>query len=211
MIEWIFFDLDGVLWNSELSHKNALEFALKEKISGYEIGSLENYWFFGESTLKIVSEMNEKKHLNLKVKIINEIIELKREKSIEFLKFSRPLNLDIIEKLLVLTKKTKIKKAIVSSSSKSNVQNFLEISGLKDHFEFTLDNSNVKKPKPHPEIYRTAISLANVNPALISAIEDSETGILSAKGAGIDKVFKYPFSTTDQNQIEKLVNQIVNN
>ena len=205
MMEWIFFDLDGVLWNSEPSHKKALEFALKEKISDYEIGSLDNYWFFGESTLKIVSEFNEKKHLDLREKLINEIVEIKREKSVEFLKLSRPLNLDVIEKLLLLTKNTKIKKAIVSSSSKSNVQNFLEISGLKDHFEFTLDNSNIKEPKPHPEIYRTAISLSNVNPVLIGAIEDSETGILSAKGAGIDKVFKYPFSRADQNQIEKLI------
>ena len=206
MIEWIFFDLDGVLWDSELSHKNALEFALKEKISDYEIGSLDNYWSFGESTIKIVSKLNDKKNLDLKEKIINEIVDLKREKSREFLKLNRPLNLDVIEKIVLLTKKTQIKKAIVSSSSKSNVQNFLEISGLKDHFEFTLDNSNVKEPKPHPEIYRTAISLAKVNPALISAIEDSETGILSAKGAGIEKVFKYPLSRADENQIEKLIN-----
>ncbi len=205
MMEWIFFDLDGVLWNSEPSHKNALEFALKEKISDYEIGSLDNYWLFGESTLKIVSAFNEKKHLDLKEKLINEIVELKREKSVEFLKLSQPLNLDVIEKLVSLTKNTRIKKAIVSSSSKSNVQNFLEISGLKDHFEFTLDSSNIKQPKPHPEIYRTAISLSKVNPVLIGAIEDSETGILSAKGAGIGKVFKYPFSRADQNEIDKLI------
>jgi HAD superfamily hydrolase (TIGR01509 family) len=107
--------------------------------------------------------------------------------------------------LTLLTNKTKIKTAIVSSSSKSNVNNFLEISGLRSHFEFTLDNSSVKEQKPHPEIYSTAMSLAKVDPKFVSVIEDSELGILSARRAGIEKVIKYPFSKVDEKFVKDLI------
>ena len=52
-------------------------------------------------------------------------------------------------------------------------------------FDFIFDSKDCSKSKPNPEIYLEAIKRHNLEPATTVAIEDSLSGVSSAKEAGI--------------------------
>lgn len=57
--------------------------------------------------------------------------------------------------------------------------------GLLERFEAVVTADRVQRSKPHPETYRLAAELLGLEPARCVAIEDTEHGIRSAKGAGL--------------------------
>ena len=57
-------------------------------------------------------------------------------------------------------------------------------SNLIQYVEFLLSNQDVKYPKPHPEIYLTAISKLGLQPKECLIVEDNFNGIKAAKDSG---------------------------
>ena len=51
---------------------------------------------------------------------------------------------------------------------------------LDKYLEFIISNQDVKKPKPDPEIYITAMKKLNMKPQECLIIEDNENGIRAA-------------------------------
>ena len=74
---------------------------------------------------------------------------------------------------------------LASSSSSKNVRLFLESSGSKDFFSVVLSGDDVSHAKPDPEIYIMACNGMGVESEDCIAIEDSMSGILAAKAAGM--------------------------
>lgn len=64
------------------------------------------------------------------------------------------------------------------------MQWLLQRTGLADRFVFTLAAEDVTHGKPHPEIYLTAASRLQIEPAQMLVLEDSETGTRAAAAAG---------------------------
>jgi HAD superfamily hydrolase (TIGR01509 family) len=73
----------------------------------------------------------------------------------------------------------------VSNSNRVVVDANLNALGLKDVFTRSLSLDDVTCGKPDPLPYRMAVEYLQVPPSSIIAVEDSETGILSAKTAGL--------------------------
>jgi beta-phosphoglucomutase-like phosphatase (HAD superfamily) len=61
----------------------------------------------------------------------------------------------------------------------------LELSGLARYFRVTVSSEEVPRGKPAPDVYLEAARRLGVDPARCAAVEDSHSGIRSAKAAGM--------------------------
>jgi beta-phosphoglucomutase-like phosphatase (HAD superfamily) len=81
--------------------------------------------------------------------------------------------------------------AIASGGLRKEIEIGVEAIGLKDCFPVIVAAENVRQTKPHPEAYQQAAELLEkclkrqIAPAKCVAVEDSPTGIASAKTAGM--------------------------
>ena len=78
-----------------------------------------------------------------------------------------------------------LKTAIASSSTRAWVMEHLERFGVGSHFDAIVCREDVRKTKPDPELYRTALQRLGVRPDEAIAFEDSSNGIHAAKAAGL--------------------------
>jgi HAD superfamily hydrolase (TIGR01509 family) len=74
---------------------------------------------------------------------------------------------------------------LASSSNRELIDLVLELSGLAQYFSVTVSSEEVAHGKPAPDVYLEAARRLGVAPEGCAAIEDSENGIKSAKGAGM--------------------------
>jgi HAD superfamily hydrolase (TIGR01509 family) len=75
--------------------------------------------------------------------------------------------------------------AVASSSNRPLIDLVLELSGLASLFQATVSSEEVARGKPAPDVYLEAARRLGVKPERAAAIEDSESGIGSAKAAGM--------------------------
>jgi HAD superfamily hydrolase (TIGR01509 family) len=83
-----------------------------------------------------------------------------------------------------------IPKAVASSSPTQWLRSALDRFGLADHFEGRLFSAaeHVDRGKPHPDIYLHAARALGVRPEEALVIEDTPTGVKSARAAGMTVV-----------------------
>jgi len=74
---------------------------------------------------------------------------------------------------------------VVSSSHSSLVDKVLRAKSVRDYFAVLVGGDRVQTGKPAPDCYVLAAQEAGVPPIRCCAVEDSETGILSAAKAGV--------------------------
>ena len=75
--------------------------------------------------------------------------------------------------------------AIASSSNRPLIDAVLELSSLAPRFRATVSSEEVARGKPWPDVYLEAARRLGVAPDDCAAIEDSHSGIRSAKAAGM--------------------------
>jgi beta-phosphoglucomutase-like phosphatase (HAD superfamily) len=61
----------------------------------------------------------------------------------------------------------------------------LEVAGVADAFQATVSSEEVARGKPAPDVYLEAARRLGVAPERCAAVEDSHSGIRSAKAAGM--------------------------
>jgi beta-phosphoglucomutase-like phosphatase (HAD superfamily) len=79
---------------------------------------------------------------------------------------------------------------LVSGAAREEIEPVIAAAGLADSFSAMVCSDHVENGKPHPEGYRTALGLLagdgpQVDPADVTAFEDTEAGVRSAKAAGL--------------------------
>ncbi len=82
------------------------------------------------------------------------------------------------------------KLAVASNSIRNTVSVMMEKANLDGYLDFFLSNQDVKKAKPDPEIYSTAIKKLGLTPEECVVVEDNENGLKAAfaSGANVLKV-----------------------
>jgi HAD superfamily hydrolase (TIGR01509 family) len=75
--------------------------------------------------------------------------------------------------------------ALASSSNREVFEEVLALAGLAACFQATVSSEEVEHGKPAPDVYLEAARRLGVEPARCSAVEDSHSGIRSAKAAGM--------------------------
>ena len=75
---------------------------------------------------------------------------------------------------------------LASNSSRKFVERVLSVAGLLNgHFDLIVTADDVERPKPAPDLYLAACAGLGAAPERAAALEDSETGVASARAAGL--------------------------
>jgi len=74
---------------------------------------------------------------------------------------------------------------VASNSSRESVATVLRRLGVGEGFGAVVGAEDVRRHKPHPEVYLRAAALLGVAPGACAVVEDSPLGIRAAKAAGM--------------------------
>ena len=74
--------------------------------------------------------------------------------------------------------------AVATNGERANADFVLDTGGLREYFQVVIDGSQVRRPKPDPEIYLRAAEWLEVPPANCIVFEDSLPGVAAACAAG---------------------------
>jgi HAD superfamily hydrolase (TIGR01509 family) len=74
---------------------------------------------------------------------------------------------------------------LASSSNRELIDLALELARLDRFFQVTVSSEEVPRGKPAPDVYLEATRRLGVDPREAAAIEDSRSGILAARAAGM--------------------------
>ncbi|HEY8510672.1 MAG TPA: HAD family phosphatase [Cyclobacteriaceae bacterium] len=93
----------------------------------------------------------------------------------------RPLNglIEFLDKL----EANGIPRAVATSAPRENADFILDKTGTRKYFDVVLDQSDVTRGKPDPEIYLKAAKALKFPPTRCIVFEDSISGVLAAKAA----------------------------
>ncbi len=86
---------------------------------------------------------------------------------------------------LVLELKAQVPVAVASNTPGRLVRGALACAGMAPHFEIVVTGDEVAAPKPARDVYLRACELLGAEPSRSIALEDSPTGVASARAAGM--------------------------
>jgi HAD superfamily hydrolase (TIGR01509 family) len=179
-ISCVLFDLDGVLVDATEWHYEALNRALR--LFGFDITRYEHLsGYNGLPTRKKLEMLTVEKGLPSALHTM-----LNRLKQVytrdEILTRCRP----VFEKEYMLSrlKAEGYHLAVCSNSIRESLAMMIHQSGLDEYFDFLVSNEDVKKPKPDPEIYQSAIARIGVSPSAVLIVEDAPHGVEAARRSG---------------------------
>jgi beta-phosphoglucomutase len=78
--------------------------------------------------------------------------------------------------------------AICSGAAREEIEPVVEAAGIAPCFKAIVSSDDVVRGKPDPEGYTKALATLGVDPAESLVVEDTETGIASARAAGAGRV-----------------------
>ena len=202
MIKGVVFDMDGVISETELMHHNAWHHAAGAQPPSHEEWAKS---YMGRGIFEIANDLIEKYSINITPQ---ELVKKKTEKMHGLILESELKHYPGVKELLAYLNKEKIPIAIASSSSREEINAILEKLGIKEYFKTIVSGLEVENPKPAPDVYLKAAEELGIKPSEGIAIEDSPTGIKSAKAAGL-----YTIAVTHTNEKENLnqADRIVSN
>ncbi len=183
-VEFVIFDLDGTLVDSEALCNRAFIDLLPE---------------LGErSSVEALVQMNRGRKLAEILAGLESAYGLEFDAGFEARYRSRveelfSSDLKPIEGVPEMLGALDLPKCVASSAPLTKIRRALEVCGLLEHFEGNLYSSyEVGSWKPDPGLYRHAISDAGFRAEQCAVVEDSDVGILAAEAAGIRAFFYAP-------------------
>jgi HAD superfamily hydrolase (TIGR01509 family) len=97
---------------------------------------------------------------------------------------------------------------LASNSPRFLVDDALATAGLTDAFAAIVTSDDVEHPKPAPDIYLRACALLDVPPDQALALEDSTSGVIAAKAAGLTCIAVPLFAETDVSAADEIVESL---
>ena len=174
----VVFDLDGVLVNSMPTHFQAWKEAFA-KIVGLEITERDIYLLEGMRGTELVAKIFEAKGFadySLVQKVHDE-----KSKIFKQIRKSEPFEgaKDIVESI-------RCSKAVVSGSTRHDVESILEEAFGKDKFNIIITADDIKRGKPDPCAFLEALRQMKISAPDAVVIENAPLGVKAANNAGID-------------------------
>ncbi len=180
----VIFDLDGVLLDTRELHYEALNQALIESPPpphNQVISLIDHHTRFdGLSTYEKLQILVEERGLPLD--LAQKVAERKQE--LTQIAFRRLRPNPRIKELLKSIVSRGWSVAIATNSVRSTLEIALDRLEVSSLIELSLSNEDVRNPKPHPEIYWSAMSHFGCLPGDTVIVEDSPIGLASAQASG---------------------------
>lgn len=179
-VKAILFDMDGVLIDAKEWHYEALNKALG--LFGIQISRYDHLNTFDGLPTKVKLEMLSKRYY-LPKELHSFINELKQSYTVEMIneKCHPTFNHEYALSKLHLDG---YKIAVCSNSIRKTIKLMMKKAELSSYLDLIVSNEDVKKAKPDPEMYQTAISKFGLSPEECIVVEDNPNGIAAGKAAG---------------------------
>lgn len=185
MLRGVIFDFDGVLADSESAHFAAFRSVLADEVEG-EVTQAE----YDEHYLGYDDHTSFRRALELRGRagspeVVGDLVDRKLQAYDPGI--SRILLFPGAEGLVLALYAACVPLAIASGSHRSEIESILRAHGLLQCFRGVISGDDVLNFKPHPEPYLRARAVLDAveSPADIVAIEDSATGMASARAASL--------------------------
>jgi len=174
----VIFDNDGVLVDSEPLHRIAWERVFRPR--GAVVSEDDYAWSIGRRDLTFAGLIADRFRLRDSAEALRD------EKRRHYLKLLREESRTfggLPELVRALARTHRL--GIASSAIREAIDTVIERFGLDGLFEAVVSQEEVADHKPHPQPYRLCAERLGVAPARCVAIEDSVSGVRSAKAAGM--------------------------
>ncbi len=175
----VVFDLDGVLWDGEPLYHEGFNIVLRPL--GHEMTSQEYEQIMGNSVEAawewVIGRFNLTTPPEQFYAAYDEVVLDLLAQPVEPLPGAR----ETIARL----KSIPVPVGLASASLRQWVDATLAGIGLADEFAVTVSASEVEHAKPAPDLYLQAAEKLGVPPAECIAVEDTRTGVTSARAAGM--------------------------
>jgi HAD superfamily hydrolase (TIGR01509 family) len=196
MIKHILFDHDGTLVDSEIL---AIDIMLKTlKPYGFNMSPDEYaYLFPGLLDFQILEVIAKEYNIQYDVSVVIPALHAQHHAT-----FSQQLK--AIPGITSLIRDLKIPKSIVSNASREHIVRCMKKVKLHNSIDGHFFSAyEVEKPKPAPDVYLQALTTLQLQPEDTIVVEDSPTGVLAAKAAGLRVIGFLGASHIKGNKIHK--------
>lgn len=177
----VLFDLDGTLIDSEYFYYSNWAPILS---SSFGLAITFEDWiheYAGHTLVRNVNYLNERYGFDTTEEYMWKATRANYAKSdmraIELMPYAKEILIDL--------KNRDIRIGLVTSSYQTTVDTVLGHHGLLDYFEFFITREVVAQPKPNGEPYLRALEKLGLHKENVVAVEDTITGVTSAKAAGL--------------------------
>jgi HAD superfamily hydrolase (TIGR01509 family) len=172
------FDLDGVLVDTENLHEKAR----REVYSRYDIPleAVQDIPVAGRNTVSIFNDVNGIRPFG--VSDLSVPIREKREIFVKLIDRGVAL-LPGIQRLLDYAR-ARLKIGLGSSSTGSNVNKILDVTGIREYFDIVVVAEDVERVKPDPETFIKVLDSFGAAGGECVVFEDSRPGMKAGRAAG---------------------------
>ena len=180
MVKAVLFDMDGVLIDAKDWHYEALNRALG--LFGIEISRYDHLHTFDGLPTKVKLEMlSEQYYLPRQLhELVNQMKQLYTTQMV----YEKCHPMFHHEYALSRLHKEGYKIAVCSNSIRRTIELMMDRAMLTDYIDLIVSNEDVKKAKPDPEMYQTAIESFGLEPKECVVVEDNPNGIAAGKASG---------------------------
>lgn len=172
----LIFDIDGTLVDTLPVHFETWQHTLRE-LHEYELSWAEFSKVLGFGKFEIVQKFSA---------LIGKELDYRLHKDVQEEKYAHAVrDAALISPVVELLKKyaSKLPICLATAESRQVAELNISVSGVEGYYDCLLAAEDVQRRKPDPEIYLKAAEILDVPPRLCQVFEDSEAGILAAKGA----------------------------
>lgn len=176
----VIFDMDGVLVNNSKFHFRSWA-VIAKKLGFHLTDKFYREKLNGRKAVETVNSFTTKK-LSL-----SEIYRLAEQKEQLYRKIYKPYIKPVngLEKFLKLLKRNGIKIGMATSAPKGNIDFVFKYTQTRKYFKTIVGAAQIKRGKPHPDVYLKAARLIKASPKNCVVFEDALNGIEAAQRAGM--------------------------
>ncbi len=195
----VVFDMDGLLLETEvlwhraeqrLFERHGAEFTFEDKLTvmGTSAGFTGEFFagrlgYGPERAAPLIREVSELMHEELQAQVA-----------------ARPGAVELVGRL-----RGRVPLGLASNSPRYLVDAALKSAGFTDAFDAVVSSDDVAHHKPAPDLYLLVCERLGVEPAETVALEDTASGIASAKAAGLTCIAVPQFAETDVSAADRVI------
>ncbi len=191
MIEWVLFDNDGTLVDSEILCNQAIVELFAGQAVTLDAHTLTRHYRGGKMS-EILATLAREHQISLPPAFMDDY----RQRVAQLFE----QHLQPVSGIPELLDALQVNMAVVSNGPLAKIRQALLLCGLAHHFDNRLYSAfELNQHKPDPALYLTAMADLNICAHQCVAIEDSPSGVASATGAGITTLFYNQYNETLNN------------
>lgn len=179
----VILDMDGLVLDSEATYCHAWRQAAAD--AGHVLDEAFFEPLFGRHADDVVRTLAER----LGPRFERDVFFRRAEKHwFELIRAEGIPRMPGVEELLCLMRQRELPFALATNSDGHYARVCLERGGLHEAFPVLVTRDQVARGKPEPDVFLEAARRLGVTPAQCVVLEDSETGLLAARAAGMHPV-----------------------